>query len=814
MVKPLSETVIHEIEAFGREIERLENKEIPEEKFKKFRLQQGVYGQRQKGVQMVRVKIPSGLLNSEKLRALADVAEIYSTGKGHLTTRQDMQFHFVKLRDITKVLYRLAESGLTTREACGNTVRNVTACHRAGACPTELFDVTPIAEQVAYHLLRNPINQDLPRKFKISFSGCKSECGLAPIHDIGFIAESRPASSGRPGEVEYGFKVYAAGGLGSSPKLAKLYSEFLPLPEVLPTCEGMLKVFDANGDRKTRSKARMKFVMERWGMEKFKQEVAKEIAIFKESGKIYPPLPTPNGRQHLSDLPMAQMVWTPSEESREYAKWVRTNVLSIPDCPTVSVQIKLILGDITAAQMRGFADILDRFMPSDIRTTHQQNFFLHGIQSAQLADLYAALHQIGLADAGAEQVVDVIACPGADSCQLALTSSMGVGAAIVDTFSKNLTEYEDINGLRIRISGCPNSCAQHHIAGIGLHGVAKKVNGKLTPHYQLHLGGGARADQFALGKPTIKLPAKNVSQAIMKIVQIFREHRLEGEQFNDFVIRYGANTIATQLTPFTGLPAPEAAPDLYHDYNADKDFDLEDLGPGECAGTMIDLIENYLRTSGQSLEDAELAFRRGREDQAVDALKTSILRAARALLIPFGIDSPHDEEVLKEFQHKVVEQGIVSERFEQFTESLGCWIDFDAVPDLHAYYELAGLFLLECKAAYDQMDASMKLRKSEPLISSILPPSHVGGSNGAAASAESGRHIDVRLDLSGVACPMNFVKTKLQLEEMDAGQVLEVIIDDGAPKENVPRSVQAEGHKVLDLSKTPNDRYKLVIEKV
>lgn len=210
---------------------------------------------------MVRVKIPSGVLNSQKLRALAEIAEHYSTGKGHVTTRQDIQYHFVKLDDITAVMTRLAESGLTTREACGNTVRNVTACHLAGVCPTELFDVTAISEKVAYYLLRNPINQDLPRKFKISFSGCRSECGLASIHDIGFIATSRDVQ----GRTEYGFKVFVGGGLGSHPKLAKLYTEFLPVEEVLPFCEAILKIFDANGDRKTKSKARMKFIIEKWG---------------------------------------------------------------------------------------------------------------------------------------------------------------------------------------------------------------------------------------------------------------------------------------------------------------------------------------------------------------------------------------------------------------------------------------------------------------------------------------------------------------------------------------------------------------------
>ncbi|MBI3598201.1 MAG: nitrite/sulfite reductase [Nitrospirae bacterium] len=479
MAKTIPEELIKEIAAFGREVKRLQNNEIPEEKFKKFRLQQGVYGQRQKGVQMVRVKIPSGILNSEKLRALAEVIEDYSPpGKGHVTTRQDVQFHFVKLDNITTVLTKLAEAGLTTREACGNTVRNVTSCHLAGVCQTELFNVSPYAETVAYHLLRNPINQDLPRKFKISFSGCRSECGMAAIHDIGFIAESRAQN----GMLEYGFRTYVGGGLGSSPRLAKLYSEFLPFEDILPTCEAILKIFDANGDRKTRSKARMKFVLEKWGIEKFKAEVAKEIANFTEMGKVYPPL------RGAAVIPLPMSVTTPAVAVNksawpshppghsDYEKWVRTNVTFGPK--TSSVQIKLTLGDITVEELRGLADIVDQFGPMEIRATHQQNFILHGIRPEVLLELYTALDQVGLSGSGAEKAVDVIACPGADSCQLALTSSMGVGAAIVDTFAKELPDYEDVDGLRIRISGCPNSCA--HPTPFGRRGQCRYPRARKT----------------------------------------------------------------------------------------------------------------------------------------------------------------------------------------------------------------------------------------------------------------------------------------------------------------------------------------------
>ncbi len=784
-MRALSEETIREIENFGVQVDRLKKKEIPEEKFKRFRLQNGVYGQRQAGVQMVRVKIPSGLLNAEKLRALADVAQRFSTGKGHVTTRQDVQFHFVKLDDVVPTLYRLAESGLTTREACGNTVRNVTACHLAGICPTELFDVTPYANAVADRLLRNPINQDLPRKFKISFSGCQSECGLATMHDLGLIAAARTVN----GTIEYGFKVFVGGGLGASPKLAQLYAEFLPMDALLPTCEAILKLFDAHGDRKVRSKARMKFVLEKWGIATFTEKVAENLNDLQASGISYPELTPPRPNR----IRPARTERSAGDASPDYARWLRTNVIPQAEAGACAVQVRLIVGDITAAQFLGLAQITEQFSSDQVRATHQQNFILHKVRRSDLPALYAALAQYGLAEAGAEQVTDVIACPGTDSCQLGLTSSMGMGEALVSTFAKELPEYEDLTGLRIRISGCPNSCAQHHIAGIGLHGVAKKVNGKLVPHYQLHLGGGVSATHSAIGKAKLKIPAKNVPGAILEMIKVFRENRTEQEAFNPFVERYGREALCAQIEKFTKLPAADLSPDSYYDYKSDRDFDLEDLGPGECAGTMIDLIENYLRRANTALSKAHTATLRQQHAEAVAQTQSGMMDACRALLVPFGVDSPHEDEILKQFQHKVVEQGIVSERFEAFTEDLGKWAPVDP-ESLTAYLTDAHAFVQECRDAYDQMDANLKLKKKaeEPV------------------AAKS----DLLLDLSGVACPMNFVKTKLQLEEMDAGQILHVILDGGEPIRNVPKSVQSEGHKIVEVSPRQDGRHNLVIEKV
>ncbi len=704
-------------ESFGKEIQKFEeqvslylNKEIPEEKFKRYRLQNGIYGQRQPGSQMVRVKIPTGHLTAKQLRGLADIAEHYATGIGHVTTRQDIQFHYVKLEKVTEVMTALSKVGLTTREACGNTVRNVTSCHLAGMCPTELFDVSEIAEKVAYHLLWNPINQDLPRKFKISFSGCTSECGLAAIHDIGFVAGSREAA----GQTELGFKVFVGGGLGSHPKLAQLYTEFLPMDEVLPFCEAILKLFDTHGNRRNKSKARMKFVLENWGMDKFKEEMTKILAEIKDIGQQFPTLPLPGLKTKTPTMPLVQESKGTEPNAQRFEQWRKTNIIPQVD-ESCAVQIKLRLGDITVAQFRGLADVVDQFETKTVRTTHQQNIILQGITATQIPGLYEALNAIGLADAGAERVVDVIACPGADTCQLALTNSMGVGGAIVDKFSSELDNYDDLAGVRVRISGCPNSCGHHHIAGIGLHGVAKKVNGTLVPHYQMHLGGGVNADKAVIGKSKIKLPAKNIPSAIMALIKLFRENREGEEGFNAFIDRYGREAIGEKLSEFTDLPPIDGALSMYRDWKEeDKVFSLDEIGPGECSGTVVDMIEHNLRRAEESITKAARAFDRNKYEEAGDLIKEAILFDARSLLYTFGTDSPHDDQILKEFQQKFVEQGLLSERFEIFTEELGKWAVFGGTAEsLKPMLDEGLAFVKECREAYDRIDSKMKFKKTE-----------------------------------------------------------------------------------------------------
>src|SRR3989441_1035515 len=440
--------ILREIESFEDEAAKVLSGELSQDLFRPFRLQHGIYGQRQPGVQMVRIKIPFGGLNSTQLRVIAEMAERYATGVGHVTTRQDIQLHFAALEHVGTIMRRLAEVGVTTREACGNTVRNVTACHLAGVCQGEIFDVTPYAKAVSAHLLRNPLNQSLPRKFKIAFSGCQHDCALTPIHDLGFLAVKQADGT-------IGFRVTAGGGLGSTPRTKE----------------------------KTRHKARMKFIIDKLGFEEFKRRVEAEFSVTRKSHEgrsLTPPtgldIPPQLIQPVRSNGGNGTSKGNGSDGHAEtpFEMWKRTNAVPQRQPGFSAVFIRLAMGDITSAQMLEVADLIDEFANGNIRTTIQQNLCIRWVPTARVKDLHKRLVAVDLGDPGAELVEDIIACPGTDTCGLGITSSKGVARALAEIFPPGQVP-EDLRDVSVKISGCHNSCAQHHIATIGLHGDRKST---------------------------------------------------------------------------------------------------------------------------------------------------------------------------------------------------------------------------------------------------------------------------------------------------------------------------------------------------
>jgi sulfite reductase beta subunit-like hemoprotein len=566
-----------EIDTFDLFVRRFWRGEITPDEFKRFRLQHGVYGQRQEGVHMVRVKIPWGGLTGRQLERLAELAEETPRGFGHVTTRQNSQFHFVKPEALVITLRRLAKVGLTTREACGNTVRNVVACPHAGVAAEEPFDVTPYAEATARFLLRNPMNQNLPRKFKISFSGCGDHCGLAPIQDIGAVAVARSEN----GRSQHGFHLYVGGGLGPSPQVAQLLEDFTPADDLLFTIAAIVRVFDRTGNRENRNLARLKFVIRNLGMEKFRDLVLKEREGLRAVlvGKI-PPVIAPADASHAAPAGTAHS-GAPNGDP-EYRRWWSTNVRPQKQTGYSMVTVRLGLGDVTAQQLRILAFVARQFGDGWGRTTNQQNFLFRWIPDDKLPAVYRLLRGAKLADPSADRLADITSCPGADTCQLGITSSRGLALAIGKIFQNGHGHLADEAGLRIKISGCPNSCGHHHIAGIGFSGGSKEFDRRQVPTYQVFLGASLNLDGTRYARPTVKVPAKNAPALVGRLLDLYQAERLEGEKFEAFVERIGLSKIREAVKDLTDLPPQTEAPEAYLDWGGTEAFSVQ-TGVGECA---------------------------------------------------------------------------------------------------------------------------------------------------------------------------------------------------------------------------------------
>ena len=574
-----------DIAKFEEQLERYLAGELAEDVFRVFRLNNGIYGQRQGGHnQMVRVKVPYGSITPDQLDALGHIAETYSRGWGHLTTRQNVQFHFVDLRRVPEVMRELAAVGLTTREACGDTVRNVMGCHLAGACPYEVLDISPWAEATFRHFLRNPLAQRLPRKFKINFSGCTTDCGQAMFNDVGVVAVTRTLDDGT---VEPGFRVYVAGGLGANPHPALALEPFTAREDLLPTIESILRVFEQAGNRDNKLRARMKWLVDTLGFEELQRRILTTRRYLLASASWPGGIPE-EVRKHGDDpagrgatpTPMGQGTPVTLVGRGAYERWEAANVVRGVAKGTVSAMAHAHLGDITAAQFRALAAI-QRELGCEIRITNRQNLAFRGLAESQLPTLFARLDAIGMAQPGAELARDVVACPGADTCNLAVTQSRGLADAIGAALEE--AGLAEVGGVRINISGCTNSCGQHHAADIGFFGAERRAHGRSAPGYQMLLGGYVGEERIHFGDKALRLPAKAAPEAAVRVVGRFAAEREPGETFRAWMERAGgAKAIAAGLADLDVFPQPDERPDFYVDYGETGPYAAE-VGASECA---------------------------------------------------------------------------------------------------------------------------------------------------------------------------------------------------------------------------------------
>ena len=591
-----------DITEFAMVLGRYERGEITPDQWRAFRLTRGTYGQRQStDSQMLRVKIPQGILNSEQLEALADVGEKYSRGFGHITTRQNVQYHFVKLHDVEPAMRRLADSGLTMREACGNAIRNICGCPYSGVSADEIFDPTPYAQAMTRYFLRHRLAAALPRKFKIAFEGCATDHAIIGIHDIGF--QSKIENGQR------GFKVYLAGGTSILPRSGYVLYEFLPAGEILNVAEAILRVYQGLGDYKHKARNRMKFLIKELGYEKWRGIFESALQQFKDvqgEAKLpfdpqNPPVESaPNWPRPVALSPeeaasraAASKVTGPGivpavkpvmpSMNGDFSKFRGTNVKPQRQAGYSIVTARLVLGDFTSNQMRVLGELADAYGDGQVRVTINQDLVFRWVKNEDVPELYRRLSAAGMGRAGADTIADVVSCPGAESCRLAVSQSRGLGSVLNDFFDSRPDLVAIAPDLQIKMSGCPNGCGQHHVAGIGFQGSVRQLGKRVLPQYFVLLGGGIAPDGGArFGRLTAKIPARRVTAALERFLRLYEKEKNAGESAVDFFSRVDVNHARAAVADLEQMTPETAKPEDYVDLGEDHEYKVEILD-GECS---------------------------------------------------------------------------------------------------------------------------------------------------------------------------------------------------------------------------------------
>lgn len=643
----INQTSKEDIQELQSKIKSFRNLEIDDEKFRGFRLARGVYGQRQEGVQMIRIKLPYGKISPEQLTRIADISDRYASHNLHLTTRQDIQIHYVKLENTPKVWAELEDVNVTLREACGNTVRNVTGSALAGIDPNEPFDITPYAHEHFEYFLRNPICQEMGRKFKISFSSSvEDDSAFGFMHDLGFIPKIE--------NEKRGFKILIAGGLGAQPFLALTAYEFLPEEQIIPFTEAVIRVFDRNGERTKRHKARLKYLVHGIGLDAFMQLVEKEQSALKT--KFY----TYDHSKNTEIIPAVKTNFVTQEPVNKikFDNWVKTNVFEQKQKGFYGVYIKQHLGDMNSEIARQFAPIVKKYASDDIRITVNQGWLLKYVNKEELAALFNELNTIGLAEPGFDSTADITACPGTDTCNLGISSSTGLSAALE---SMLLEEFPDIifnKNIKIKISGCMNACGQHTIGNIGFHGMSIKNGNYVLPAMQVMLGGGVEPDGTgSLADKIVKIPSKRCTDVVRAILVNYEANGLEGEYFNTYYRRLVAADkmyFYKLLKPFGELSS--LAEFDYIDWGHEDKY-VTEVGVGECAGVMLDLVGTLITDTEDKLKWAIKGFERNSYADSIYSSYATCVSGAKALLTGEGINCNTQIGIINDFEDNLVKTG-------------------------------------------------------------------------------------------------------------------------------------------------------------
>ena len=629
-----------EIIDLEKKIYSFRNGQIDDERFRSLRLARGIYGQRQEGVQMIRIKLPYGKVTSEQLKRITEVSDKYSTGRLHITTRQDIQIHYVSLDRTPELWSELAKDDITLREACGNTVRNITGSELAGVDVNEPFDVSPYAHGMFQYLLRNPICQEMGRKFKISFSSSDEDTALSYLHDLGFIPKIKDGQKG--------FKVVFGGGLGSQPAHAELLSEFIPVNQIVPTAEGIIRIFDRYGERAKRMKARMKFLIKEIGKDVFLDLVEKEKkAIAFETYEI-----DTTAFDGPITAPLLEVPQVTIDDATAYEAWKASNVIAQKQAGYFAIGIKVLLGDFYTDKARLLADLIKNYGANELRFSLRQNIVIRNIKEENLPFFYQELAKLDMVALGYNTIGDITACPGTDTCNLGIASSTGIADELEKVIKAEYPKYSNNQEIEIKISGCMNACGQHNMSAIGFQGMSINSGKLVAPALQVLLGGGRLGNgEGRFADKVIKIPSRRGPDALRLILNDF-EANANGQSFLNYYDAKGEKYFYEFLKPLADVTNLTEAE--FVDWGNADNY-VKAVGVGECAGVVIDLVATLLYEAKDKLTFAQEAFEDKKWSDAIYLAYAGFVNGAKALLLAENQKTNHHAGIIDLFDTVFVE---------------------------------------------------------------------------------------------------------------------------------------------------------------
>jgi sulfite reductase (ferredoxin) len=756
----IPENVKEDTLAYRSQVEKFLQGQTSPVAFRAYRVPMGIYEQRTAGSYMVRIRIGAGLVLPYQLERIAQLSKTYGNGVVHVTTRQDIQIHEINIEDTPDVLEGLLEVELSSRGGGGNTVRNITACARAGVCPKQQFDVAPYAIATAEYLLQFKSSYNLPRKYKIVFSGCSDDCAFASVADLGFFAHKKNGTKG--------FSVYAGGGLGSNPAVAVKIEDFIPDNEFLKVAEAIKRLFDKHGDRANKHKARLRYVLKRVGEQQF-------VKLYKKDRSELRDRPLEGEIPDIGEIASRLDVFKSATQSDYNQLSFASNILVEKAKGLFTISLRLNLGHVPGDDLVKVGQIAEKYGCGLVRTTQLQDLLITSVPGQNVESALEVLKNLSV-DVLGNGCPKIVACTGAATCKLGLCLSRNLADAISKEFHKKNTSFDN-HGLAVRISGCPNSCGNHYIAHLGFEGKAKRVKGRLMPFYDVLAGVNISEGATHLARKFGAVPAKRIPQLA---AELLASGSVDEERTAELVAQYA--DISSDL--------PE---DYYSDFGTSEPFSLAGRGPGECGVGVMDVMKVDIDEAREAIEAAKKA---AQDSQKGEYLYRATAAATRALLFIFGLEPKKDREVFAAFSKNLIEPGWVKSQTQQLLNEVIDWRmgDITSIDDLVPQVDE---LVKRVEELFLSLDANLKF-KAEPVIQ-----------KNNVEQAQSIRNV---VDLRGVACPLNFVKAKLELEKIAVGEVLELLLDDGEPVRNAPASFAEQGQEIIEI-KNKDDHFSVKVRR-